>query len=83
MSFDVKPDKNAFSDSIGAIKKIFGKLRAPTIIKKDFIMWPWKKGYNIWIKKMNSDDLEGDPYNAYDSSDAGTIKIAVEMDIHH
>ncbi len=80
MSFDVQPEPNAFRNSIAAIKQIFGNLKKPSIIKKDFIMWPWKKGYNVWIQKMGKDDLSGDPYNAYAANDIGTIKIAVELD---
>lgn len=85
MSFDVKPEKNAFENSIASIKQIFGNLKAPVINKKDFILWPWKKGYNVWIQKMDKDDLSGDPYNAYAANDVGTIKIAVELDttFHH
>lgn len=83
MSFDVKPEKTAFQDSIAAIKKIFGKLQAPTINKKGFVMWPWKNGYNIWVQKMEKEDLEGDPFNAYAANDEGTIKIAVELDAFH
>lgn len=84
MSFDVQPKTNAFQESIATIKKVFGNLQPPTIIKKDFIMWPWKKGYNVWIQKLGKDDLAGDPYNAYAANDVGTIKIAVELDtLHH
>lgn len=84
MSFDVQPKPNAFQESISAIKKIFGNLQAPIIKKKDFIMWPWKKGYNVWIQQLDKDDLSGDPYNAYAANDVGTIKIAVELDtLHH
>lgn len=83
MSFDVKPEKNAFQDAITTIKKIFGKLDAPTINKEGFIMWPWKNGYNIWVQKMDQEELSGDPYNAYAANDIGTVKIAVELDQFH
>jgi hypothetical protein len=83
MSFDIPPEKNGFQRSINAVKSTFGNLNKPTIVKKDFIMWPWKKGYNLWIQRLNKDNLSGDPFNAYDEKDVGTIKIAVEMDTVH
>lgn len=83
MSFDMKPEKTAFQDAILSIKKIFGKLGTPSINKKDFIMWPWKKGYNIWVQRLDKDQLAGDPFNAYAANDIGTVKIAVELDNIH
>lgn len=83
MSFDVKPDRNAFQNAIRTVKSIFSNLSAPKIVKPDFIMWPLRNGYNVWIQRLHQDQLAGDPYNAYDSNDAGTIKIALELDIQH
>jgi hypothetical protein len=83
MSFDMKPEKTAFADAIQSIKKIFGQLGTPSINKKDFIMWPWKKGYNIWVQRLDKDQLTGDPFNAYAANDAGTVKIAIELDNFH
>lgn len=83
MSFELKPETNAFENSILMIKKIFPELKNPTIDKKDFILWHWKNGFNVWIQKLSADQLAGDPYNAYEASDAGTIKVAIELDIGH
>lgn len=83
MSFDMKPEKTAFQDAISSIKKIFGKLGTPSIHKKDFIMWPWKKGYNIWVQRLDKNQLTGDPFNAYAANDVGTVKIAIELDNFH
>lgn len=83
MSFDIQASPAGFEDAIGIVKNIFGKLPKPSLHKKDFIMWPWKNGYNIWVQKLSFDQLKGDPYNAYESADAGTIKIALELDTPH
>lgn len=83
MSFDIPPQKNGFQKTIQAIKATFGKLPRPAIVKKDFIMWPWKKGYNIWIQQLNKEQVSSDPFNAYDETDIGSIKVAVELDVEH
>lgn len=83
MSFDVKPERNAFQNAIRTVKSIFSNLSAPKIVKPDFIMWPLRNGYNVWIQRLQQDQLAGDPYNAYDSDDVGTIKIALELDVQH
>ena len=31
---------------------------------------------------MNLEDLKDDPFNAYTQNDVGTIRMAIEMEIH-
>lgn len=83
MSFDIPPQKNGFQNTIQAIKTAFGKLPHPSVVKKDLIVWPWKKGYNIWIQRLDKEHISGDPFNAYDEKDIGSIKVAIEMDMEH
>ncbi|NJL71061.1 MAG: hypothetical protein HC888_05310 [Candidatus Competibacteraceae bacterium] len=38
--------------------------------------------YIVWVKKMAKDDLQDDPFNSYTSADSGTVRVAVELEIH-
>jgi len=83
MSFDIKPGAQAFETAIQTVKSIFTHLRAPQIVKPNFIMWSLNNGYNLWIQRLQPHQLSGDPYNAYDARDNGTVKIALELDLDH
>ncbi len=82
MSFEYKPGPEAMRQAIAAVKASFPGLGAPKTAKPDFIEWALPEGRTVWIKKMAAEDLADDPYNAYGPRDIGTIRVAIESDVH-
>lgn len=82
MSFEYRPGPNAFNKAIESVSAKFGLPATPQYQKNDFASWNLDNGYIVWIKKMGPNDLEGDPFNAYAKDDVGTIRVAVELEIH-
>ena len=82
MSFEYQKGEKAFERAIEATKAIFNINQKPSLKKKDFISWRVHGGHEVWIKVMDEKDLKDDPYNAYEKSDVGTIRVAMELDPH-
>lgn len=82
MSFEFRPGPNAMAEAMKAVESSFGNLGAPVTQKADFIRWNINEDYFVWIKKMGPSDLKDDPFNAYTADDVGTVRVAVEMEIH-
>lgn len=81
MSFEFQPGPQAMSDAIQTVSGAF-HLGAPEVQRDDYILWSLANGYILWIKKMNREDLQSDPFNAYTAADDGTIRVAIEAEIH-
>jgi hypothetical protein len=81
MSFEFQPGPNSMAEAIASVRKSFS-LNEPNITKNDYVQWHLDKGYILWVKKMAADDLKNDPFNAYTLADVGTIRVAVELEIH-
>lgn len=74
------------ADSMKAARRIvehqFDLKVKPETDTPSFIAWH-TSGKTIWIKKLTADDMKNDPYNSYDpKTDIGTVRIAVESEIH-
>lgn len=82
MSFEFKPGPTAMNDALNAVENAFPNLPDPKVRKGDFIQWEVPGGYVLWIQKMKSQDLQDDPFNAYTEKDVGTIRVAMELEIH-
>lgn len=82
MSFEIKPGPNAFKNGVELIKKQFKISGKPKIESDELMAWPVENGYIAWVKKLSKEDLEDNPFNAYTQNDVGTIRIAIEYDIH-
>ena len=82
MSFEFRPGSQSMAEAIAYVQRTFSGLKSPVIQKEDFIKWDLDGDYVVWIKKMAAQDLKDDPFNAYTSSDVGTVRVAVEQDIH-
>jgi hypothetical protein len=82
MSFEFKPGASAMTDAVDAVHKAFPDLPAPKTQNKDFIQWDIPGGYILWVKKMGTDDMQDDPFNAYTEDDIGTVRVAMELEIH-
>ncbi|MGZ5279548.1 MAG: hypothetical protein ACXWC9_06380 [Pseudobdellovibrionaceae bacterium] len=82
MSFEFKPGASAMNDAIDAVHKAFPDLPAPKSQNKDFVQWDIPGGYILWVKKMGNEDMQDDPFNAYSEEDIGTVRVAMELEIH-
>ncbi len=81
MSFEYKPGPSAMADAVAAVQRAFS-LGSPEAEHEGYVQWALKNGYIIWVKKMAPEDLKDDPFNAYTAEDAGTIRVAIEAEVH-
>jgi hypothetical protein len=82
MSFEIPPGKESLRTAAQSIKDTFGSLPPADVQTPDMIAWTWKGKYTIWAMKLSKDALVSDAFNAYSAQDEGTVRIAVELDIH-
>lgn len=82
MSFEYRPGPTAMRDAVAAVEKMFPQLPAPQVRKDDFVRWNIDRNYIVWVKKMGAEDLQDDPFNAYSAEDVGTVRVAIEQEIH-
>lgn len=82
LSFEYKPGKGQFEKTMNQVKKQFEIKSNPVNKKAGFISWNSRNGYNIWVKELTKEDLKENPFNAYTDKDVGTIRVAVELEIH-
>jgi hypothetical protein len=80
---DVRGGPNVFNRTSLASAKAFNVNAKPDYQKPGFNKWKLADGRNLWIKKMEAKDLKDDPFNAYSAEDVGTIRVVVELEIHH
>lgn len=81
MSFEVQPGPTAMNDTVAALKNTFG-LKQPETSREGYSLWKLEDGRILWVKKMDLEDLKDDPFNAYSSADVGTVRVAIEAEIH-
>jgi hypothetical protein len=82
LSFEFKPGPLAMKQAISVIQQEFKIQSKPTMKKDGFISWNKDDRYTVWIKKLTAEDLKDDPFNAYSPLDVGTIRVAMELEIH-
>jgi hypothetical protein len=82
MSFEFRPGPDAFNQAIKKVRQRFSLPEKPNYQKGDFVSWNLDNGYIVWVKKMGAEDLKDDPFNAYTIEDTGTIRVAMEIEIH-
>lgn len=82
MSFEYKPSPTAMAEAVAMVERNFSDLSRPIVQREDYVKWKKGHDYVVWVKKMNPSDLRDDPFNAYTISDNGTIRVAVELEIH-
>ncbi|MGE0528310.1 MAG: hypothetical protein AB7G93_01690 [Bdellovibrionales bacterium] len=81
MSFEFRPGPSAMTEAVQAVRSAF-TFGAPKVQRADYVQWALDSGYIVWIKKMGTEDLRDNPFNAYTSNDVGTIRVAIEAEIH-
>ena len=82
MSFEYKPSPTAMTDVVSQVEKSFSNLGTPTVQREDYMQWNLGEDHIVWVKKMGPADLNDDPFNSYSPEDVGTIRVAVELEIH-
>lgn len=82
MSFEFKPGADSMSEAISTVERNFAGLSRPVVQRPDYVKWKLDNHYIVWIKRMAAADLQEDPFNSYSLSDDGTIRVAVELEIH-
>lgn len=81
LSFEIKKGERAFEDAIQLAENTLGL--GERMKDTDPNMAIYKSGgYVIWLKKLTWEDMMGDPVNAYEPSDVGNVRVAIERDIH-
>ncbi len=82
MSFELKSAPGAMNSAEVAVQNNFPNLPNPSRRTADYIQWDLPNGQILWIKKLAATDLKDNPFNAYTAGDVGTIRVAVELEIH-
>lgn len=82
MSFEFVPGPEAMAMAEEALRAIKPQLGEPHDRTENFISWKLEDGYHCYIAKLDAEYIKEHPFNTYEPEDVGTIKIAVEMDIH-
>lgn len=81
LSFEIKKGDQAFEQAIELAAATLGL--GERVKNTDPSMAIYRhNGYVIWLKKLSWEDMMGDPFNAYDKSDVGNVRVAIERDIH-
>lgn len=82
LSFEFRPGPTAMKDAVSAIEQAFPNTGKAVEENETFRKYKLADDYILWVKKMSSQDLADDPDIVYDPADAGTIRIAIEPEIH-
>lgn len=81
-SIEFRPSKDAFDRVVALVESNKSLTEKTVSADKTFVSYKLSSGHIIWVKKMMKADLKNDPFNAYSPEDEGTIRLAVEKDIH-
>lgn len=82
MSFEYKPGLHSMEEAVAAVQRSFPQLSQPVVQREDYVKWTLDHNYILWVKRMSLDELKHDPFNSYSIADAGTIRVAVELEVH-
>ncbi|MCB0379164.1 MAG: hypothetical protein KDD33_11795, partial [Bdellovibrionales bacterium] len=82
VSFEFRPGPGALKDVVSTLQKTLPEIGVPTEEDKEFYQWHFASDYVLWVKQLGKEDLIGDSFNAYSPDDLGTIRIALELEIH-
>ena len=82
LSFEYKASPTALAEALQTVREVFPGLGKPMHETPGFTQWAVEDGYVVWCKKLEKEDLVGNPFNAYSSEDLGTVRCAVELNPH-
>lgn len=81
-SIEYRPGPQAFERTQEMVESLYNVKNGKMSDDGNFISYKLSDDYILWVKRMGKDDLKGDPFNAYEENDVGTIRMAIEMEIH-
>ena len=81
-SIEYRPGPKAFARTKEMAEELYGVNNGKYSKDRKVITYKLGNGQILWIQEMQSKDLKGDPFNAYEPTDVGTIRIAIEEEIH-
>lgn len=82
ISFEFKPGPDAMAEAVAAVERNFSDLSVRTHERSDYVRWKLGDDRVVWVKKLNEEDLNNDPFNAYTKEDVGAVRVAIEQDPH-
>lgn len=82
VSFEYRPGEKSFKEVITSLIKTYQLTKAPEVLSANFVMWKIDDSHILWAKKLGKEELINDPIYPHDESDIGTIKVAIEQEIH-
>lgn len=83
LSLEYKKGDNAFEEVSSMVKENYPIIASSEYRNQKFVQWDLDEDYHIWIKELNREDMQNDPFNAYDlKNDVGNIRVTIEMKIH-
>jgi hypothetical protein len=82
LSFEMRPSITAFKDAKALLEESFPGLDQPLKDTAENMVVYKHEGYVVWIKELDEDDVRSDPFNPRTSEDIGSVKVAIEYDIH-
>ncbi|MES2963182.1 MAG: hypothetical protein V4760_04770 [Bdellovibrionota bacterium] len=80
VSFEFRPSQT-MDEVVRSLESSFGRLGRPTTNDGIWMTWKLPDDYTLWIKRIEKQDLAGDPFNAYSAQDVNTLKVAIEKDV--
>lgn len=80
VSFEFRPSQS-MDEVVQSLENSFGRLGRPTTNDGVWMTWKLPNDYTLWIKRLDKQDLAGDPFNAYSAQDLNTLKVAIEKDV--
>jgi hypothetical protein len=81
-SVEYRPGPQAFERVNEMVKELYQVKEGKVSKNGRFINYKLGHGQILWVQKMTAADLKSSPLNAYEESDVGTIRMAIEQEIH-
>lgn len=81
LSFELAKAPDAQKQALELMRKIIPLGTQVLDTAPGFIKFK-NNGYVIWLNELTVEDMIGDRHNAYDQSDVGRVRIAIERDPH-
>ena len=84
LSYDYRPGEGSFERAMLAAESSYELSNKRMSKNGTFVSYDvGEEGtHTLWIKEMSKEDLANDLMNAYEESDEGTVKVAIELKIH-
>lgn len=82
LSFEYPKGENSFNQAVSVVYENFVDKETPSVLTDEYALWELKSGHIVWVKKQSKEEVLENPIYPHDENDAGTIKIAIEEEIH-